>query len=355
MSATGATTLIHDGRHLQALVREGSSPYVLVTFNGRGFRADGERIWAQPVIEKLDLNAVGFVTKESNWFPEADFTAALAAARPFLARFDERIGYGYSQGGYAAIKASRPLGLTRTIAVSPQWSIDPADIIDDRYNRFFDAQTNRAMAITGDDAPSALILLYDAALAIDHEHVSHILAAAQDATVVRVPFTSHETVRAIQGTEAFKTLVESLGDGSTAATVSRLRRASAIRNETMIERALAKKQFTRASAILAVSALGQKARTATFMRFAREGGGREILDDAAQHAADHPRDAMAQVVSAYVLVRSGKPRRAREAATRALDLAKGRRARQLAERILARCDRAAAGDGRARRDDAPAD
>lgn len=103
-----AKSLVFDGRHLQALVRRGSSPFVLVTFNARGFRANGKALWAEPVIRKFDLNAVGFVTKRPNWFPAEDLIPAMAAVQPFLSGFEERIGYGYSQG--AMLPSGRPAG-----------------------------------------------------------------------------------------------------------------------------------------------------------------------------------------------------------------------------------------------------
>lgn len=301
-------------------------------------------MWAQPVIEKLDLNAVGFVTKSSNWFPADDLAAAFAAAQPFLAGFEDRIGYGYSQGGYAAIKASRPLALTRTIAVSPQWSIDPADILDDRYNRFFDADANRGMAITGEDAPSSLFVLYDRALPIDDRHVERILSAALEATVIPVPFTSHETVRAIRGTEEFRSLLGSFADGSTVATVSRLRRASAIRYETMIYRALQRRAFERASKILEAAPIPNDSRTTAYLWFGQCGGADAVLRGSMRHAVERPKDAMAWAVFGYVLAKLGKPVRARDAATRALQMSAGQRVRRLAEKAIVLCDDGRIGD-----------
>lgn len=54
-------------------------------------------------------------------------------------------------GGYAAIKYSNLLDLNRIVALVPQYSIDPEDIHDPRYNMFYHADLNANMRIQAQD------------------------------------------------------------------------------------------------------------------------------------------------------------------------------------------------------------
>ena len=329
--------LIYDGPHVQVLARRGSSDYALVTFNERGFRADGRSIWAQALVDRLDLNAVGFVTKAPNWFPPEDFARACAAALPALSRFDRRIGYGFSQGGYAAIRASRALALTQTLAVSPQWSIDPAEVIDRRFAKFFSPELNAAMRIIPEDAPRALHIAYDHRLAPDREHVDRIVAAIPSAHLHPVPSTLHETIRVFVGSQNFAELVEALEAGRPEATLSRMRRASQVRRMIMIERATRARRLDRAFALFAAIAPDGERRALLLAGFARAGAADRALSIAMSDAAERPDDPATNAALAVILARLARVTEARHhiAVSRATRLrARVRRIVDLAERLL---------------------
>lgn len=313
--------LLYDGPHVQVLSRRGSSDYALVTFNGRGFRADGKTIWAQPLVDKLDLNAIGFVTKAPNWFPRRDMRAAYAAARPFLEPFAERIGYGYSQGGYAVIKASQPLRLTRTLAVSPQFSIDPRRVVDPRFNKFFDADLHPDMKITDFDKPRYLHIFYDRGNELDRRHVDRIVHNLPQANLYHLPLTGHDTIRALVGSKTFAELNDSLASGDPHATVSRLRRASQIRKQNLTERALKKGRADVALALYQRLDLDPATDIKLMTGLAKAGFAREMLPFAEALVGERPKSAFAQSALAYVLALAGEPARA-QGILAALDPAK---------------------------------
>ena len=303
--------LLYDGPHIQVLFRQGSSPYALVTFNGRGFKANGKAIWAQPLAEKLDLTTIGFVTKAPTWFPEEDMARACAAALPALAPFAERIGYGYSQGGYAAIRASRILGLTQTIAVSPQCSIDPSDIKDPRFNPFFAAELHPNMRVVGTDAPKSLHMFYDRGLPLDREHVERIMAEIPSGKPHHVPFTDHGTVRALLGSSAFPNLLAGIVNGAPEAVVSQMRRRSLVRKSTMILRAIRTGRMDRAARLFEAISLDADRRSLLLARFAEVGAADYALPHARRDVVARPDNPMANAALAYVLVKAGKPIAAR--------------------------------------------
>jgi hypothetical protein len=329
-SGSESKSLVFDGKYLQALVRRGSSPFVLVTFNARGFRANGRAIWAEPVIRKFDLNAVGFVTRRPNWFPAEDLVPAMAADQPFLDGFEERIGYGYSQGGYAAIRASRPLALTATIALSPQWSIDPTDIIDTRYNKFFDAQANGGMAIAEYDTPARLLLLVDPYHQIDVAHLRRIQEAVGPSEIVSLPSVQHDSVGVVAGSVQFEKMLDAVRGGlPLGAALSSFRRNYAHRRENVIGRLLLRGQGRRAAALLDGPEFSGRERTKQLIRFVRHGMAEHVIRAARRNAREQPEDPLALATFAVALQASGKPGRAATLAARAEAAGGGRRVKDL--------------------------
>ena len=66
------------------------------------------RLLGEEAAAKLGLDAVGFVAKRENWFPRASVEAAAAAVRAALK--PRAVAYGYSMGGYGALKHARAAG-----------------------------------------------------------------------------------------------------------------------------------------------------------------------------------------------------------------------------------------------------
>lgn len=130
--------LVYADENLEVIHRRGSSPYLLVTFNEMEMQANGSRFWGQRFCEKAGIAALGFISRRPNWFPAASVVAAVEAAAPILAEAPERILYGHSQGGYAALRYRRRLGASVAVAFCPQISIDPKTVpFDNRFVRHF--------------------------------------------------------------------------------------------------------------------------------------------------------------------------------------------------------------------------
>lgn len=61
-----------DADHLEVFFRPGAGDTALLTFNELGLSADGRRFWGQAVCDRLDLPAVGIMSRSPNWYPATD-------------------------------------------------------------------------------------------------------------------------------------------------------------------------------------------------------------------------------------------------------------------------------------------
>jgi hypothetical protein len=200
--------LIYSDENLEVIHRPGSSPYLLVTFNEMEIQANGSRYWGQRFCEKADISALGFISRRPNWFPAASVVKAVEAAAPILNAAPERILYGHSQGGYAALRYRRRFNATAAIAFCPQVSIDPKSVpYDNRFLRHFSPDLHANMGISADQAAGRAFIFYDPFHAIDRRHAERIAALQAETHLVRVHMTGHGTVRVFTGTERALSLI----------------------------------------------------------------------------------------------------------------------------------------------------
>lgn len=201
--------LIYSDENLEVIHRPGSSPYLLVTFNEMEIQANGSRYWGQRFCEKADISALGVISRRPNWFPAASVVKAVEAASPILKAAPERILYGHSQGGYAALRYRRRFNATTAIAFCPQVSIDPRSVpFDNRFHRHFSPELHANMGISPDQAAGHAYIFYDPYHAIDRRHAERIAALQAETHLVPVYMTGHGTVRAFTGTERALSLIE---------------------------------------------------------------------------------------------------------------------------------------------------
>ena len=172
-------------------------------------KANGSRFWGQRFCEKADISALGFISRRPNWFPAASVVKAVEAAAPILAAAPERILYGHSQGGYAALRYRRRFNTAVAIAFCPQVSIDPNAVpFDSRFARHFSPDLHANMGIAPDHASGRAYLFFDPFHAVDRQHAVRIAAMQEGTRLVPVHMTGHGTVRAFTGTARALSLIE---------------------------------------------------------------------------------------------------------------------------------------------------
>lgn len=163
-------SVIGSTERLEALYQPGDGDVLLVTFNGMGQKANGTDFAAAQVAAKLGMPALGIVSREANWFPEPDMRALLPSIQNYLDRHERRISYGFSMGGYGALKYSRMMGAEAVIALSPQTSIDPDFVPWEGRYRSHVRDFHRGERIRPEDIGGNLFVILDRLDESDNKH-----------------------------------------------------------------------------------------------------------------------------------------------------------------------------------------
>lgn len=183
--------VLYEDEHLLVVHRPAAGTPTLVTFADLTFRPRGDAIWAQEPAEKLGLNAIGLVAKRENWFPTASIEAAAPAVRAALQ--GPAIAYGYSMGGYGALKHAARLGCAHSLAICPQTSIDPEGVPwDTRFHRHHDPVLHAGMPVQPGEAGGFAVMLADPYMPEDNGQAG--LLAAAGVHWLRTPFMSHAAI-----------------------------------------------------------------------------------------------------------------------------------------------------------------
>ena len=163
-------SVIGGTERLEALYQPGDGDVLLITFNGMGLVANGLHSAAAQVAAKLGMPAIGIVSREKNWFPEPDMKAILPSIQTYLDRHKRRISYGFSMGGYGAVKYSRMMGVEAIVALSPQISIDPDFVPWDPRYRSHVRDFHQGERIRPEDISGNLFLILDMLDECDRQH-----------------------------------------------------------------------------------------------------------------------------------------------------------------------------------------
>jgi len=100
---------------------------LFVTFdhwqNGRqGFETPG----GNTIFDKRGWPVLRIQAARNDWFLNPDLEAALDIVTAISAEYDSAVTYGFSMGGYGALRFARAAGATRVVTISPQFSPLPA-------------------------------------------------------------------------------------------------------------------------------------------------------------------------------------------------------------------------------------
>lgn len=187
----------------------GEGPATLIMFSPGRQRVTGPASWwGHPFAAKLGWTTLAFTSEAQDWYPAEDMAALLPAARE--AAGPVRVTYGFSMGGYAALKYGRALGARATLALSPQYSIDPADMPGDpRAKHFFDSRRHAGMAVRADDLSPTPLIVFDPLLAVDAKHAARLMRLP-GLHGLPLRFAGHATPRVLVEAEALPGLVEAV-------------------------------------------------------------------------------------------------------------------------------------------------
>ena len=93
--------------------------------NEGGLEREG---FGEEFLQHHGISAVHFLCRGNDWYQYDDLTAACSAVRRHLRGARRIATYGSSMGAYAALRMADALGATAVLALTPQYSIDPAKV-----------------------------------------------------------------------------------------------------------------------------------------------------------------------------------------------------------------------------------
>jgi tetratricopeptide (TPR) repeat protein len=143
-------------------------------------------------IQSLRIDAYHVLCSGNDWYQYAEMTDSMYSLRDAIANYSTIVTYGSSMGGYAAIKYARLLGATRSIAISPQVSIDRRKVpFETRW-----ANEAKRIKFIDDEVIEALTTAIHISVMfdpndLDGRHVKMLRTGVAKLTTVPVPFAGH--------------------------------------------------------------------------------------------------------------------------------------------------------------------
>lgn len=213
--------ILFEDRQIRVVHQAAASDFSLVTFSDFTYRPQGSEFWGRETAEKLGIDAVGFIAKRENWFPVASVEAAAPAVRAVLK--PRSVTYGYSMGGYGALKHAARLGAQGCLAVAPQVTIAPgATPWDARFHRFHRPALHAGMAVSAEDLAPFVAVLADPHDPVDWRH-AELLAALGPVHLMRMPMLGHAAIWMLAGSAPLGAALGHVFAGDAAALRAELR------------------------------------------------------------------------------------------------------------------------------------
>ena len=168
--------------------------------------------FGQDFFHARGIDAIHVLSRENRWYQHPELMDALATIAAATADYERVIAYGSSMGGFAALRYGGTCGANVGLALSPQYSVDPAIAPFDR--RWADDVARIAFR---DDADLPTLPLqyiaYDPRDAHDRSHFA--LFAAQSPTIgLPVPHGGHPVGSYLLETDLLRALLEQIESGS---------------------------------------------------------------------------------------------------------------------------------------------
>lgn len=246
--------IVYEDDELQAFWLQGQSQYAVISFGDLISLADGETFSILAPASKLGLTCLGIMAKRPNWYPRANLERLWSAVAARMEPFQNRLLYGASMGGHGAIKSSALMGATTTVALCPQWSINPDDAtVDLGWAEYFNHQLMTGMAISASDLDGKVFILSDPGEKRDEFHRQKLQALSRDVIAVDTHFCDHNVTPVLSGTNNLQEILTFCQDRDTralSALVNKVRRPHFFRKKALIERGLSKKPALTVKAVL---------------------------------------------------------------------------------------------------------
>jgi tetratricopeptide (TPR) repeat protein len=203
------TSTVFEDEFVQVLYEKARGDFLLITFSELTMRTNGKNYWAQAFAQRTGTSALGFVAKGPNWFPVRSVEKAIVNLEDLLKGYPERVVYGHSMGGYAALRYGKALRAKTAISFCPQTTINPAETgeRDRRYTSYFSKDIHAEMDVRPSHCSTRTFVFYDPFCGEDAAQLGPLLHAA-NVRMMKVSMSSHDTVRLFADSLVASELIE---------------------------------------------------------------------------------------------------------------------------------------------------
>jgi len=162
---------------------------LVVTFGSYTNEATLDRSgFGEDFLRREQIDAIHVIPRENRWYQHPEMREALTAIAEAARSYDRVLTYGSSMGAYGALRFAHACGAQAAIALSPQYSVDPAVVpFENRWQPDV-AKTHFAEPPFA-PAPHQYIF-YDPRMTLDAQHFA-LYAAAGPTTAIPMPFAGH--------------------------------------------------------------------------------------------------------------------------------------------------------------------
>lgn len=204
---------IFEGQSLRATLFEGARDKLFVSFRQR-VGQDGSFDEAKPSMRFVNEGYahLHLQSRMNDWYINGE-TQALETALAGLSGFNRRVGIGFSMGGYGAVRFADALGLEHLIAVSAQYTIDPALVPQDRRYRKHAGGFDPEVGRIAENSVLKGAIVYDPALALDKLHAQQLKALCPSMQLVPMWGGGHPATGVIGSLKRFPRVQKQLLDG----------------------------------------------------------------------------------------------------------------------------------------------
>lgn len=193
--------ILFEDDHIQVIYVKEPSEDIVITFSTLTKFADGSYVFAERPLVNLGYSIIGFVAKKGNWYPNSSVELSFSKIYSIIDNCRTIIGYGGSMGGYAVLKYSKSLKMSKAISFIPQYSINPTIIKDERYNGYYKKDINQGMEITANDISLSCRyqIVFDPYFGLDTQHINMIKPLLKDLIITHLKFSGHGAAYILAG------------------------------------------------------------------------------------------------------------------------------------------------------------
>ena len=167
----------------------------------------GEAFFARHGISAIFVNGCG-----NHWYQYPDMIEALGTIRYALRTCPNIMTYGSDMGGYAAIRFAEHVGATAALALSPQYSCDPAKV---RFETIWEEQTRQIRWRPELDGRIATTIRPIVVHAVGGNDGRHAALIADDIPIISIALSDIEepVLAFLEGSDLFEPLLRGALEG----------------------------------------------------------------------------------------------------------------------------------------------